>query len=80
MKPPLEIWGFLKFPSFLRAQMSFHMARILELFQYYLKTFLNFENSLRFENLFKTKATYKNSQGTGVRFGSRVVAVTVFDL
>jgi len=56
------------------------MARILELFQYYLKTFLNFENSLRFENLFKTKATYKNSQGTGVRFGSRVVAVTVFDL
>jgi len=31
-----------------------------------LKTFLNFENSLRFENLFKTKAP-KNNPATGVR-------------
>jgi len=37
------------------------MARILELLQHYLKTFLNFENSLRFENLFKTKAPQKQS-------------------
>jgi len=28
-----------------------HMARILELLQHYLKTFLNFENSLSFQNL-----------------------------
>ena len=32
------------------------LARILELLQHSLKTFLNFENSLRFENLFKTKS------------------------
>jgi len=32
-----------------------------------LKTFLNFENSLRFENLFKPKAR-KNSPATGVTF------------
>jgi len=54
---PQEISGFLKFLSFLRAQMSCpHMARILELLQHYLETFLNFENSFGFENLFKTKA------------------------
>jgi len=32
--------------------------------KHYLKTFLNFENSLRFENLFKTNA--QNSPATGL--------------
>ena len=35
----------------------------LGLLQHYLKTFLNFENSSRFENLFKAKALQKQSCG-----------------
>jgi len=54
---PQEISGFLKILGFFepnRVEWT-HLARILELLQHYLKTFLNFEHSLRFENLFKTK-------------------------
>jgi len=35
---------------------SAYMARMFGLMTHYLKTLLNFENSLRFENLFKTNA------------------------
>jgi len=46
LKTPKEISGFLKFPWVfqVRAHMSWtHNAKILELLQHYLKTFLNFE-------------------------------------
>jgi len=61
VKPPLkapkksrDFWNFL---GFVELQMSWtHHARILQLLQHYLKTFLNFENSLRYANIFKTTA------------------------